>query len=149
MIGIDANPAYIERAPLLAKNVEFYCVDISSTFGNISTVTNLKECSVNIAVSTYWLSSLEPVARSAAIANLQRFLCPEGSLFLLDLLWTDAFPVMHKLNQEENWKELLGSAATSESSASKVRHCKFLKIKRKLTFIVEAAPARIGRTSEQ
>lgn len=128
MIGIDANPAYIERAPLLAKNVEFYCVDISSSLANFCTVTSLTERSINIAISTYWLSSLEPVARASAIANLQRLLRPGGSLFLLDLVWTDALPVMHKLNQEEHWKELLlgssgsagGTSHPSPSSSFKV-----------------------------
>lgn len=128
VIGIDSNPSYIDRAPLLARNVEFYCVDISksggggdgengSSFAQLCSVTSLAVGTVSIAISSYWLSSLEPLARTAAIAAVQRLLRPNGSLYLLDLVWTDAFAVMAKLNQEERWKKLLAAVASSASAA--------------------------------
>lgn len=93
----------------MTKNVEFYCVDISElgNFSNFCMVTELAESSVNIAVSTYWLTYLASATRTQAIANLKRLLRPDGYLYLLDLVWTDANAIIYKLNQEEHWKSLI------------------------------------------
>ena len=93
----------------MTKNVEFYCADISEigNFSNFCMVTDLAESSVNIAISTYWLSCLAPAAKTQAIANLKRLLRPDGYLYFLDLLWTDAYAIIHKLNQEDQWKAVI------------------------------------------
>jgi len=121
VIGLDSNPAYIERAPQMARNVEFYVADISEigNFANFCMVTDLAESSVNIAISTYWLACLAPASRSQAIANLKRLLRPGGYLYILDLVWTDANVAIHKLNQIEHWKSAIKQDVNR--SAHKVR----------------------------
>ena len=93
----------------MTKNVEFYCVDITETenFANFCSVTDLSEESVNIIISTYWISSLSPLPKSKALYNISRLLRPNGFLYLLDLIWTEAYPVIYRLNQRPEWKELI------------------------------------------
>lgn len=109
VIGIDVNQTYIEHAPLMAKNVEFYCADISEigNFSNFCTATDLAESSVNIVISTYWLSCLTPAAKAAAIGNMKRLLQPDGYLYILDLVWTDAYAIIHKLNHSDPWQAII------------------------------------------
>lgn len=93
----------------MTKNVEFYCVDITEkeNFTNICHTTDLCEESVNIAISTYWLTSLSAYSKSNALYNISRLLKPNGLLYLLDLIWSDAHPILYRLNQSKEWKELI------------------------------------------
>ena len=120
VIGIDPNVTYIKHAPLMTKNVEFYCADISKAeqFSNFCMMTNLDESSVNIAISTYWLSCLVGTSRIHAITNIMRLLRPNGYLYILDLLWTDVYPIIHKLNQSDQWKTAIKQEEEEEEENS-------------------------------
>lgn len=125
VIGIDSNPAYIEHAPAMTKNVEFYCVDISEigNFSNFCTITELTEGSVSIVISTYWLSSLNGISRTQTITAIQTLLRPDGYLYILDLVWTDAYAVIYQMNQSEQWKQLIKNVDPTDHTAmiNKVR----------------------------
>ncbi|KAJ6223628.1 hypothetical protein RDWZM_002173 [Blomia tropicalis] len=119
VIGIDSNPAYIEHAPAMTKNVEFYCVDISEigNFSNFCTITELTEGSVSIVISTYWLSSLNGISRTQTITAIQTLLRPDGYLYILDLVWTDAYAVIYQMNQSEQWKQLIKNVDPTDHTA--------------------------------
>lgn len=114
VIGLDGNPVYIERAPPLARNVEFYCVNIvvetDDDFDRLCTLTDLSSGSVDLAVSSYWLGSLEGESCRMAIAAIGRLLKANGQLHLLDLIWSQAHPVMYRLNQNAHWNQLIDGA---------------------------------------